>query len=317
MPAGSISGAVTRLRPTRRILAGVVALAIPLVAATGCDVSPYAMKVNSQVIKQTAVNAELRAWAGNSTYVAAFNSSNSSTGLTVAGDAPGTYSTSWVANILNGMIAGAAVGQHLVATGNLPDQAIIAAARSVSEISQVGWYDFTPQFRDVLVQRLADEATLTPPSVPASTILDVYRHYQSYFFTQICTVQESAATLADAQALVSTGLPSGSPLCYDQVQLEAQPAQFRAAVQDTAVGKVAAPIQTSYGYQVVKVVSRAEQGFTPQVQRVLSTAIISAEGTANTSVQQLLAHTRVQLNPLYGTWKNSQVVPPAAPGATS
>ena len=47
---GSISGAV---KPVRRILAGAVALAVPVFAATACDVSPYAVRVNNQVIKQT------------------------------------------------------------------------------------------------------------------------------------------------------------------------------------------------------------------------------------------------------------------------
>jgi hypothetical protein len=313
MPPGSITGAV---KP-RRILIGAVALATPLFAATGCDVSPYGVRVNAQTIRQSVVSSELKTWARNSAYVTAFNSANSSSGVTVAGDAPGTYSTSWVANIMDGIIDGAAVRQKLVATGDLPDQATVAAARSVGEISQIGWYDFPPGFRDMLTMRLADEATITPPSVPVSTISDVYRHYQSYFFTEVCTLQASAPTLSDAQALVQSGIHGGSSLCYDQVQFEAQPADFRTAVQNTAVGKVSAPIHTGYGYQVVQVVSRDEQGFTPQVQRVLSTAINTAEGTANSTVDQLLSRTRVQLNPLYGTWGKSQVVPPAAPGATS
>jgi hypothetical protein len=300
-----------------RLLAGTVALGIPLFAATGCDVAPYAVRVNDQVIRQTVVNAELRSWSGNSAYVTAFDSSNGSSGLTVAGDAPGTYSTTWVANILDGIIQGAAVQQKLVATNNLPDEATVAAARSVGEISQVGWYEFSPEFREVLVQRLADEATFTPPSVPTSTLTGVYEHYQSYFFTQVCTLQDSAPTLDEAKALAASGLPNGTPGCYDQVQFEAQPAPFRSAVQATAVGKVAAPIQTSYGYQVVKVVSRAEQGFTSQVQRVLSVAINSTEGTPNTTIDGLLSHTRVQLNPMYGTWKNSAVTPPAVPGVSS
>jgi hypothetical protein len=305
------------VKPVRRILAGAVALGIPLFAATGCDVSPYAVRVNDQTIKQTVVNAEIRAWAGNSAYVTAFNSANSSNGLTVAGDAPGTYSTSWVANILNGMIQGTAVHQRLTANGTLPDPATVAAARSVGEISQVGWYEFSPGFRDVLVERLGDEATFTPPLVPTSTIRQVYQQYQTFFFVQVCTLEDSAPTLDQAKALAATGLPNGSPGCYDQVQFEAQPAPYRTAVQATAVGRVAAPIQTGYGYQVVKVVSRVEQGFTPQVQRVLSTAITAAEGTPNTAVNHLLSHTRVQLNPMYGTWKTPNVVPPRTPGASS
>lgn len=294
-----------------------MAVGIPLFVASACDVSPSAVKVNHEVIKQTVVNSELRSWSGNSAYVAAFNSSNNSSGLTVAGDAPGTYSMSWVANILNGIIQGAAVHQHLAARDNLPDQATMAAARSVGEISQVGWYEFSPGFRETLVQRLADEATFTPPSVPASTLRDVYQHYQSYFFVQVCTLEDSAPTLDQAKALAASGVSNGSPGCNDQVQFEAQPAAYRTAVQGTAVGHVAPPIQTNYGYQVVKVQSRVEQGFTPNVQRVLSVAVLAAEGSPNNAVNQLLNHTSVQLNPMYGTWKAPSVVPPSVPGSSS
>ena len=51
------------MKPSLPILGGVLALAGLSLALTACDTSPYAAQVNSQVIKETALNSEIRAWA--------------------------------------------------------------------------------------------------------------------------------------------------------------------------------------------------------------------------------------------------------------
>ncbi len=66
---------------------------------------------------------------------------------------------------------------------------------------------------------------------------------------------------------------------------------------------------------MVKVVSRTEQGFTSDVQRVLSTAVLSAEGSPNPTLDTLVAKAHVQVNPTYGSWQSAQVVPPPAPAS--
>ncbi|HEY3810631.1 MAG TPA: hypothetical protein VGL49_04280 [Acidimicrobiales bacterium] len=312
------------MKPTRRLLAGAAALLAVSLTASACDTSPYAARINSSVIKQTALYSELRAWAGNTQYVAAFNTSNSTTnggsGLTIAGDGPGTYNSTWVANILAGMIEAVVVSKQLTTLPGAPSPSpsVLAAARSVSEISQIGWDRFSPAFRQTLVRRLADVALLSGlPSVSSSTLLGVYHQYQPYFFTQICTMQAAAGTLAQARNLAATGLPNANQTCYDQPGFEAQSASFQNAIISLAVGHTASPIQTSYGYLVVKVASRADQPFSSDVGRVLSVAINSAQGTADAVVNAAVAKARVQINPAFGTWKSSQVVPPAAPNASA
>src|SRR5207248_4108271 len=101
-------------------------------------------------------NVELRQWSSSREYVNAFNQSNSSSGVTVAGQAPGTYSTRWVAGVLGGMIDAAILRQRLDATGKVPGPNIEAAANSVNAISQIGWDQFSAAFRQTLVLRLAD-----------------------------------------------------------------------------------------------------------------------------------------------------------------
>jgi hypothetical protein len=303
------------VRPLRSTLAGVAALLVVAFTTTACDTSPYAAEVNSQVIHQAELNAELGAWARNPVYVSSYNSA--STNGTVAGDAPGTYNTTWVAGILSGMVDASVVRQQVVATGKMPSSASLAAARSVNEIGQVGWSDFSAAFRDVLVSRLADEAVLTPVAVPQATMLSAYHQYLPYFFLQVCTVSSSAFNAGQAAGIAAHGVPNGVPFCYDQSLFEAQPPAFQHAVVSTQVGKVAAPIKTSYGYQVVKVTSRAVQPYTPELQQVLSLVINSGQGNANPVITGLLAKASVRINPAYGTWSSLQVKPPAVPNGGS
>lgn len=298
-----------RLRST---LAGVAAVVAVLLTATACDSSPYAAKVNSQVIHQAELNAELSEWAGNSAYVTSYN--NSSNG-TVAGDAAGTYNTTWVALILGGMIDASVIRQKVLATDQLPSSATVAAARTVSELGEVGWSEFSPAFRDVLVNRLSNEAVLTPVTAPQATLLSTYNQYKSYFFLQICTVSSSAFSESEAAAIAAKGVPNGVSACYNQVEFEAQPTSFQTAVLNLPVGKVSSPIKTSYGYQVVRVVERTLQEYTPDLQRVLSLVIVSAQGGGNPVVTGLVSKASVRINPAYGTWSSSQVTPPAIPNA--
>jgi hypothetical protein len=298
----------------------VGALLTVSLSATACDTSPYAAKVNSDVIKSSSLNAELAQWAGNQAYVTDFNSSNSSaqggSGTTVAGDAPGTYSTAWVAQILTDMIAASAIHQHLVDTNQLPGPELLAAARSLYQ-SVNYWSQFSPAFRDTLTQRLAEEATFAP--VPTGSALasvnQGYQQIKQYFYNEVCVREASAFDKAAAQAITASGSVSGPTVCYTPIQLEDYPAAFRNAVTSLAVGAVSQPIQTDYGYQVVQVVSRQEQGFNPSVQKVLSLV----GGSAPDALTAVLRQAKVSVNPAYGSWNGSQftVVPPRAPSLPS
>ena len=301
------------MKPLRSTLAGVAALLVLTLTATACDTSPYAAKVNSQVIHQVALNAELRAWARSSAYVTSYNSA--STSGTVAGDAPGSYNTTWVAGILGGMVDASVVEQRVAATGQPPSSATMAAARSVNQVGQVGWSGFSPAFRDVLVTRLADEAILTPVSAPPATLLGAYNQYKQYFFLQVCTVSSSAFSASQAASIAAQKVPNGVPSCYNQSLFEAQPQAFQTAVLPLGVGQVSAPIKTSFGYQVVRVTSRAAQPYSQDLQQVLSLVIVSSQGTPNPVITGLLAKASVRINPAYGTWSSLQVQPPAVPNS--
>ena len=160
-----------------------------------------------------------------------------------------------------------------------------------------------------LVSRLAEEATLTPTAIPASTLLGVYDQYKQFFFTQVCTIEVHAFG-SRAASLAAAGPQRIAGLLRPGLRLETQSSAFQSAVLALPVGKVAPSIPTSYGYLVVKVASRAVQPFSPGLERVLSTALASSQGGPNTVLEGLLAKARIQINPAYG----AEVAPGRAAG---
>lgn len=303
----------------KRLLLFVAALTAAAGGLSACDASPYAAQVGGQVIKQTALMRELKAWAGAPGYVTEFNNSNSNanggSGITVAGAAAGsTYNSIWVANQLNGMIEAAIIHQNLASTGNLPDQALLDAARSVSEIAESAfWYQLPTWFRDTLVERLAEQAALTQITTSLTTLKQAYQQYQSYFFSQVC-VRQAFGTQADMQQISQSGNVGGVPVCYSQADFEQQSSTYQKTVMGLAVGQVSSPVQNGLGYEVVQVASRVQQPFGSEMQRVLGTVIAEAGGAGVAQVITQLVHTaRVKVNPAFGSWHNGQVTPPTPP----
>jgi hypothetical protein len=303
------------VRRPLRVLAGAAAVIAASFFLSACDTSPYAVSVNSQVLKVAGLNAELADWAGNPSYVSWFDNlnstSNNGSGTTVAGEAKGTYSTAWVAEILNQVVVSEVIQQHLTATGALPDEALVQASRALSEFASP--YDFNgfPQgFRQVLVERLAGEAAITTISTPVATLQKTYQQYQANFFTQICVLQSSAFSKEAAEALAAAGVPNGARICYSQAQLENQPQAYRTAVINLKPGQVSQPIQTSFGFVVDRLSSRMDQGFTQPVQQVLAYALQQSQ--QNQQLTSLITKAHVKVNPAYGTWNSTSGVNPPA-----
>jgi hypothetical protein len=300
-------------------LLSAVAVAVGLsVAAGACDTSPYAAVVDGHVVRQTSLNVELRYLSDNTRYIAAIT--NSSSGATVTGAAPGTYSTAWTAHVLTGIVTADAVHRYLAAHHDLPGGAMLTAARTVNAANyQSLWTAFPAAYRATLAERTAELAQLETPSAPASQLASDYERFRNYFFRDVCvrTAAVSAATdaaaLAQAESLVAridaskTGAAhaqAGTVACYTPSQLETQGGKFMALVVGLPTGRAAPPQKTPYGYQVVAVVSRTTIPFAGDLQRALSAVVTSNQPDA--TLDRVLAHARVKVNPAYGSWGGSQ-----------
>ncbi len=306
-----------RARRSLRLAALASGALVAAVGLSACNGSPYAASVNGQVITVAALNHQLGEWASNATYVSDVDKANSTaqggSGVGVLGaGGPGTYSSAFVANILGYNINFSILDQRLSATHQLPGPDVLEAARAVNESEASYWSAFPASLRNFLVDDLAYEAALVPSNASASALQSSYSKIRPYLFSRLCLRQATATSAAAAQKLAS-GSFVGAVSCYDQAGVEAQsPAWQAAALKLAANGDVSAPVKTTYGYVVLKRVSRTSPGRTPGVDRVLSLLNAQSEPSQLTAVVNA-AH--VKVNPAYGTWSNGQVTPPAAPKA--
>jgi hypothetical protein len=329
---------VTRPSRPRRLAAVAAALALAL-AAGACDTSPVAASVNGQQIKQTALNLQVRLQTANKAYVARIdqNAAANAGNISVTGDAPGTYSTRFVAGVLTGMIQSAAVHQRLASTGRLPGSAQLAAARALDQaLFGSTWFGFPQAFRDQQVEQDAEHAQIEPDPTNVSSLQSAYGQVRPYLFSQVCTRTiavtvraadgsvDFPASLAAARTVVARfGLSpdsvGGDVACYDGAGLESQGAAFFNQVLVLAPGHAAAPQRTSFGYQVVAVDSRRTLPLDDAVRRAIALAIAQLQASADPAVTSLARSARVTVDPAYGTWSSRtvSVTAPSPLGANS
>jgi hypothetical protein len=277
---------------------------------TACDASPYAVSVNGHVIKEITLNQDLKEFASNSAFVSDFQQPNSSTGATytVAGaGGKGTYSSEFVSYVLSQLILASVIQQHLQTTNTLPDPGMVVAARGISLSAGALWTGFPLALRDFLTTERADFSAMIPASSVASAISadqsdveQAYTQSEPFIFAELCVLQASAFSASQAQTVVADGVANGANICYDQAQLEAQPASYQTAVTGLTKGQVSQPIKTNYGFEVVKLISKQTPGYSLDVQRTLVAAI---QGPPNLGTLLTAAH--VKVNPAYGTWDAS------------
>lgn len=297
---------------TFRYLSLIGALAAGAAALSACDASPYAASVDGQVISVNSLNHQLASFTSNAQFVQGFNASNSAgqggDGTTVAGTGgDGTYSSSFVAQVLGALIATDAVHHHLSAAGTLPTPDEMVASTAVNEyLRSAYWQQFSQGVKRFFIETLADQAVLAQVPADTSTLVTPYQDIQPYLFSNVCVSQASAFNSAQAQQIIASKNVTGAVVCYDQSQLEAQPAAFQTAVRSLVnVGDISSAIKTSYGYQILQLTRRDTPGPTQGVLRV----IVAAEQPP-AAIGGIVGRAHVKINPQYGKWSNGQVTPP-------
>jgi hypothetical protein len=294
-------------------LAGATAL-----LASACDVSPYAANVNGHVLTVNTLNHQLAEFSSNRAFVQEFNASESASAqqtgapaISVAGaGGSGTYSTQFVGQVLAVDVEIDAVHHYLAGKGTpaTPDE--ILAARAVEEVAASQFWDqFPTDVRNLLVEQLADEGALTPlPSDPTS-VQSAYAQISANLFSSICVTEATAFSASAAQDIIASGVVNGAQTCLTQADLEREPGAFRSAVLGLhSVGQISAPVPTSFGFEVLRLVSHSSPGLSPGVQQVLA-----ATNNPPQALQGIVTSARVKINPGYGTWSGTRVTPPPSP----
>ncbi|MCL2395467.1 MAG: hypothetical protein FWC87_12375 [Acidimicrobiaceae bacterium] len=316
----------------RRLLAGAAVAVACTVIASACDSSPTAVQVGSQRIRQTRVNQYLSEYSGNEAFVKAYES-QSQGASTVHGASASTYSSTFVAGVLDSLITSTALHQYLAAHHNLPGPRQIAAARGwESAVQGAYWLGFSPSFRDQMADDFADESQLATVSLKESELQGAVHAASGYLFTLVCVRQvgftvtdpdgkpDYAASLAEARNATSGGhqLAGGAVTCYSPPRLETQGNPFYSEVVGAKIDQPIAPHRTAFGYQVIEVTHRNPLPFNEQMKKV--TSLVAEQQTGNGSnavLNRVITSARIWLNPQYGTWDPQKGVVPASPKVPS
>ena len=314
----------------------MIALAV---LATACgSVSPYAAKVDNKSISEDDLTRELRSIAANGPYLKLVESRQQ-----VKGTGAGTFDAAFTALALTRQIYYRLISTEL-ATRKLvvgPDD--LAAARE-SVIEQIQgedvFQDFPKDYQEELIRRQAqlDLLTLSLNGVTGSAEDAARTYYDGHKdeFASACVSHilvasrekaddvrgrigrgEDFAAVAKAESTDTQSALKGGELGCDITQATGFVPEFLLAVFAQPVGEVGAPVQTQFGFHLIKVTSRQ----TPPYDQVKDQARqkLSANGQEKllTWLQETVSKAKIEINPKYGTFNKEGaspgVVPPARP----
>jgi foldase protein PrsA len=316
--------------------APVVALAL---LATACgSVSPYAAKVDNKSISEDDLTDELRSIAANGPYLKLVESRQQ-----VKGTGAGTFDAAFTALALTRQIYYQLIGTELVSRKLTVGPDDLAAARE-AVIEQIQgedvFQDFPKDYQEELIRRQAqlDLLTLSLSGVTGSADDATRAYYDGHKeeFAKACVSHilvasrekaddvrgrigrgEDFATVAKAESTDTQSAQKGGELGCDITQATGFVPEFLLAVFAQPVGEVGNPVQTQFGFHIIKVTSR----LTPPYEEVKAQARqkLSTNGQEKllTWLQETVGKAKIEINPKYGTFNKEGaspgVVPPARP----
>jgi parvulin-like peptidyl-prolyl isomerase len=327
-----------------KFFASLLALALVVLVACG-SVTPYAATVNKERLTQSELEGELDAINKNDDYVKLLEQGQPP--VTVRGKGKDTFNPTFVARVLTREIFYKLVSDELTRRKLKVDASALAAAKQ-SVVQQVGGEQvlakFPAGYRSSLERRTAQLNTLTEalakvdpvkPPDPRAFYADNKATYDTYACVSHILVKDKAtaddlaarigrgedfATLARTQSIDNQGPDGGSAAKGGDLGC-ADPAgyvpEFAAAVKAQAVGQVSAPVQTQFGFHIIKVTARPPtyEQVQAQVQQQVEQQVQEAsQGKLNTWLQDAVKKATIKVNPRYGTFSKNPndfgVVPP-------
>ncbi len=312
--------------------------------ATACgSVSPYAAKVDNRSISQGELETELRSIAANGPYLALIESRQQ-----VKGTGAGTFDAAFTALALTRQIYYQLIGTELARLKLAISASDLAAARA-TVIEQIQgediFKDFPKSYQDELVRRQAqlDLLTLNLNGQTGSADDAAKAYYDAHkdAFARACVSHILVATREqadDAKARIARGedfvavakatstdaqsaMKGGELGCDINADTGFVP-EFLLAVLAQPVGEVGAPVQTQFGFHVIKVTSRAVPPFDDVKALARQKLTDNGQEKLLTWLQATISKAKIEINPRYGTFNKEGaspgVVPPSRPAdATS
>jgi parvulin-like peptidyl-prolyl isomerase len=340
----------------RRALCAIAAVVGLGMVATACQsASPYAAIVNGTRVGQGQLLSELHAIATNTAFVTGYdsnvqqsNSQAASQGQTTtqspilaAGNASQTFTQGFTAVVLNTDIQAALIHAEVVRRKIQPSPSAVAAAKDAAgqEFGDTTVFSkFSSWFQHLYEVRAAEQAALIKvlPPVDTSTagIRKFYDDNPQDFITTECVShilvgsRQLAATIrakivagSDFAALAKKySTDKGSAVKGGALGCNA-PGQYVASFERVAdtipVGQLSQPVQSQFGWHLIKVTSRQLQPLDTQTSQAILQQL-QQESPITVFLGSMQKTLNVTINPAYGSWDPTQgVVPPTSPPANS
>lgn len=315
------------------------------VALAGCSaLEGYAAKVNGQRLGRDDLDRELEAILANRRYVERIEPgfSANSGGRQVKGVGDDTFSTAFVAAVLNRRISFMLIRQELERRDVAPSAEDRKQAREQAETSVGGaavFRRFPEAYRSELVGYFADALALQRVlGEPDTSAADVRRFYEqnTELFERTCVrhvLADSAEKAASVKARVGAGEDFAAIARAESTDRDPQTGtaerggdlgcvpkgqfvpEFEQAMDALQPGQVSDPVQTQFGFHAIQVLSKRTiplEEATTEIRRRLEAQRPDAVARF---VGDAVRKARIEVNPRYGRFVRSGpdigVQPPA------
>ncbi len=304
---------------------------------TACgSVSAYAAKVDGHTISQDDLEEEMRSIAANETYLKSVESR-----VQVRGSGQGTFDAAFTGQVLGRQIQYVLIDREVERRKLKISEADLRAARA-QVAQQAGGEEvlteFPKDYQDQLVERAAKVDALTVSLAGTKGTSDeVARAYYDAHkeeFTQACVSHilvaskekadelrgrlmagEDFAALARAESQDNISKSRNGELGCEISAATVSSPEFVNAVMTQPIGEVGEPVQTSFGFHLIKVTSRTVPPYDAVAAQVRERVVTANRAKLEEWINTSVAEAKITVNPKYGEFDKQRltVVPPTVP----
>ena len=272
---------LTKLVPALLVVAA-------LAAGPACEsVAPYAAIVDGERISKTALDNELKAILGNPEYLASLEQAQAGRGLAVRGRGNGTVDAAFVAQVLTRRIYLELIHQEVVRRKlRLSDAELDRARQDLTESlgGDKVLKKFDSGYIDEIVRSSAEvnvlQQALAGKGVSDADVEKFYADNQEQY-ARTCVSHILVETKAQADSVrtrlaaggdfaqiaaaeskdTGSAAQGGSLDCLTATETASFVAPFRDAIPKLAVNEVSVPVETQFGFHVIKLAERKDVPF--------------------------------------------------------
>lgn len=333
------------MKSRNRFFVAALVAVISLTGLGACknSAAPYAAKVNGVTLSKADLDRELEAIKGNKKYLDALKGS----GVSVEGTGDGTFDSTFVARVLTRRIYLELIHQEVVKRKIkvTAEDLDLAEEQLASSIGDEATLKAFPKAYLTEITRTTAEVYVLQQKLADASESNLRAYYEDNIeqFETVCAVhilveteaaansvarrlraaRDKAATFAEIAKAESKDTGSGanggdlgcaSPSGYVE--------QFKDAVRKQAVGAIGDPVQTEFGFHIIRVDRRdPAKPFEEVEEQVREAVTADAQAPFNEFLSDASANAKIEVNPRYGSYDKTgdspQVVPPKLPSNNS